>query len=173
MSEHTRREFIRGAAGIAVGGSILAIAAACGASGSSTGSETTWQRIKRTKLIRVGMANQVPYAYPDSNGKLVGQGPAVLAAALASYGTFEQEGVLSEFASLIPGLLANRFDVICTGMFIRPKRCLQINFGNPDSLSTDAFVVKKGNPLNIHSYADVAKNSAVRLALINGGRGGR
>jgi len=163
MASMHRRTLLKGAFSTGMG---LAITAAAS---HESDAETNWQRIRRTKQIRVGSANQVPYTFLDSRGTLVGQGIDVLNAALAPYGTFKLVPAVGEFGSMIPGLLANRFEVIDTGIFIRPARCQQILFGNPDSLSHDAFVVKRGNPLNVHSYADVAKNPKVRIAINRGG----
>ena len=54
----------------------------------------------------------------------------VLKAVLKRMGIGETVGVLTEFQSLIPGLLADRFDVTA-GMYVRPNRCAQILFTNP------------------------------------------
>src|SRR5690606_5379021 len=78
------------------------------------------------------------------------------------------DATLTEFGALIPGLAARRFDVICTGLFVRPQRCGLIAFANPDSISREGFVVAKGNPLGLHSLGDVAKNPKARIGFIRG-----
>ncbi|MEM5292681.1 transporter substrate-binding domain-containing protein, partial [Paraburkholderia sabiae] len=57
-----------------------------------------------------------------------------------------------------------RVDVVASGMGITPARCRQVIFGDPDLASVDAVLVKKGNPLKIHSYEDVVKNPAIRMS---------
>jgi polar amino acid transport system substrate-binding protein len=79
---------------------------------------------------------------------------------MAALGVPKLEGVLTEFGALIPGLLANRFDLIAAGMFITPKRCGQILFSNPDYVATEALAVKAGNPLKLTDYASIVKNSS-------------
>ena len=53
-------------------------------------------------------------------------------------------------------------------MPITPPRCEQVLFSEPDVAVGDSLLVKKGNPLKLHSYEDIAKNPKIRLA---GGRG--
>jgi polar amino acid transport system substrate-binding protein len=167
MAEFTRRELLaRGAkySALAVGGSW--ILAACGVtvapSGSSgtAGNETTWQRIQRTKKISIGYPNEPPFDYIE-NGKLTGQAIEVLRKVLEPHGVTDLEGVLVEFNGLIPGLQAKRFDIIMAALAIRPQRCEQIAFGDPDAVLNEALMVKKGNPKNLHSYVDVKESGAL------------
>ena len=118
--------------------------------------------------LRVGMSNQLPYAFLDDAGVLTGQSPDVLRAAMRNVGVTDLEATLTEFGALIPGLAARRFDVICTGLFIRPARCELIAFANPDSLSREGFVVAAGNPLNLKSLDDVAKAGSAKIGFVRG-----
>jgi polar amino acid transport system substrate-binding protein len=157
-----RRDFLRqaGVAGLTLT-ALPALLEACGA-GNSGGTATlsTLDQAKKAGVIRVGFANEAPYAYADSSGKLTGEAPAVATAIMAELGVPKLEGVLTEFGALIPGLLANRFDMIAAGMFITPKRCAQILFSNPDYVATEALAVKAGNPLKLSDYASIVKNSS-------------
>ncbi|MCH5710081.1 transporter substrate-binding domain-containing protein, partial [Salmonella enterica] len=77
-------------------------------------------------------------------------------------------GVLTEFGSLIPGLQAKRFDIIAAGMYVTPERCGQVAFSNPTYGVGQAFLVKQGNPKNLHSYEDVVKNPDAKLGVVVG-----
>jgi polar amino acid transport system substrate-binding protein len=141
---------------------------ACSRSDGPPG-ETTLQRIKRTGVIRIGYANEAPYAYIDpATGKLTGESPEVLRHIVKSMGIKRMEGVLTEFGSLIPGLKAGRFDVIAAGMYITPQRAIEISFSNPTYSIGEGFIVQKGNPLNLHSYEDVLNNPKARLGVVAG-----
>jgi polar amino acid transport system substrate-binding protein len=118
--------------------------------------------------LRVGMSNQLPYAFLDEAGVLTGQSPDVLRAALKDTGVEKIEGILTEFGALIPGLIAKRFDIICTGLFIRPQRCELIAYGNPDSISRDGLVVVAGNPHGLKSLADIAKSDSLKIGFVRG-----
>jgi polar amino acid transport system substrate-binding protein len=113
----------------------------------------------------VGFNGEDPYDFIDTNGNLVGEDIDVIKAALAAAGVdVKVEGILGEWTGLIPGLLANRWDVIGAGMFTLPSRCAQAAFANPDYSVGIAMAVKKGNPLNLHSYDDLLANPKVRIS---------
>ena len=121
-------------------------------------------------MVRIGYANEAPFAYYDNeSGKLVGESVEVTRHILKKMGVSDFEGVLTEFASLIPGLKAGRFDVIAAGMWIIPPRCREINFSEPISCIGQGFIVKAGNPLDLHGYEDVARRGEARLAVVSGG----
>lgn len=124
----------------------------------------------RDGVVRIGYANESPFAYYDyESDKLVGESVAVTRHILKKMGVVDFEGVLTEFASLIPGLKAGRFDVIAAGMWIIPPRCREISFSEPISCIGQGFIVKTGNPLGLHGYEDVVRHPAARLAVVAGG----
>lgn len=130
--------------------------------------ETTLERAQRTGEVFVGFANETPYAYATPDGKLTGEAVEVARAVLARLGIHQMHGVLTEFGSLIPGLMAGRFDIITAGMFITPQRCQQVAFANPEYSIGGALAVRAGNPLNLHSYEDIANNPQARVAVMAG-----
>ena len=70
--------------------------------------ETTLEKAKSNGYIRVGFPNQVPYAYATAKGKLTGADAELARMVVERMGVGEMDGVLTEFASLIPGLKAGR-----------------------------------------------------------------
>ncbi len=66
----------------------------------------------------------------------------------------------TEFGSLIPGLNSQQFDVVAAGMYINAERCEQVIFSDPDYQMLDSFIVRKGNPKNLHDYKDVVESKA-------------
>jgi polar amino acid transport system substrate-binding protein len=141
-------------------------AAALMASGLAA-AETTLERVQKQGYIRVGFANEAPYAFATADGKLTGESPSVFRHVMANLGVKEVDGVLTEWGALIPGLEAGRFDAIVASMYITPKRCKQIIFANPTYGIGEALVVKKGNPDGINTYADaVTKN--LKIAFVAG-----
>lgn len=143
----------------ASGGSAAATAAAGG---------STFERIKSDKVVTVGFINEPPYNFASSE-KLTGAYPEALRAFFATVDPdIKMNGVLTEFSALIPGLVAKRFDINGGGMNIRPARCEQIAFSNPEVQALEVFVVKKGNPLNLKSYKDVAASTA-KYGAVTGG----
>jgi polar amino acid transport system substrate-binding protein len=125
--------------------------------------ESTLARAQREGVIRVGFANENPYAYAEPDGTLNGEAVQVAREVFTRMGIEEMDGVLTEFGSLIPGLQAGRFDVITAGMYVNPTRCEQVLFADPEYTIGDALIVAAGNPLDLHSYEDIAANPDVRV----------
>lgn len=158
--------------GILVGIMFVALAG-CGTSKSASGGDSgsngsTLEKMKKQGYATVGFANEIPYAYATSDGKLTGESVEVARAVLKRMGIKEVNGVLTEFGSLIPGLKAKRFDIITAGMYITPERAKEVAYGNPDYMIGQAIAVQKGNPMNLHSYEDIAKNTKVKVGVIGG-----
>ena len=134
--------------------------------GSITGAEkSTLARARREGVIRVGFANEAPYAFAGPGGVLTGQAIAVAGAIFHELGIPEMEGVLTPFSSLFPGLQAGRFDAITAGMYILPERCRHVLFADPDYKIGEALIVQEGNPHNLHSYEDIANNPGVTVGI--------
>lgn len=120
------------------------------------------------RTLTIGIHNRAPWGYRDTDGNVVGLHPDIARAALAPLGAGGFDFVVADFGALIPGLLAQRFDIVASGVAVTPVRCQQVIFSEPDVAVGDGLLVMKGNPLNLHSYADFAKNPNARLG---GGRG--
>lgn len=151
----------------------IAVAGCTNAAGPSSsaavpsGSETTFQQIKATKTITLAFANEPPYTIAQTEN-VSGQDPETLKAIMGKYGVEKYQGVLVDFAGMIPGLLAKRFDVISAGMTITPERCEQVAFSNPILASVQGLGVAIGNPKNLHSYKDIASDPGVKVGMDRG-----
>lgn len=120
--------------------------------------QSTLERAKAGEPIQVGYSNEAPYAFQGEGGKMDGFVNVVGEAVLERMGIENVEGVLTEWGSLIPGLQADRFDIITAGMFVLPERCEQVAFSEPMGVFSEAFLVEQGNPKDIHSFEDVAND---------------
>lgn len=125
--------------------------------------ESTLERVQREGVVRVGFANENPYAFARPDGTLSGEAVETARTIFTELGIEEMEGVLTTFGSLIPGLQAGRFDVITAGMYINPDRCEQVLFADPEYTIGEALVVPAGNPQDLHSYEDIAANPDVTV----------
>lgn len=134
----------------------------------SQATESTLEKAKKQGFVTVGFANEKPYAYATPDGKLTGEAVEVARAVLSKMGINEMNGVLTEFGSLIPGLVAKRFDIITAGMYITPARSKEVAFANPEYSIGEALAVKKGNPLELRSYQDIADNAKAKIAVMSG-----
>ncbi|TAL93779.1 MAG: ectoine/hydroxyectoine ABC transporter substrate-binding protein EhuB [Paraburkholderia sp.] len=149
-------------------GALCVAVAALAMQAQTASAETTLQRIQRTGEVRIGYANEAPFAYTTPDGKVTGESPEIARKIFARMGVKKVDGVLTEWGSLIPGLRAGRFDVIAAGMYITPERCKQVAFADPQYQIQDTLLVLKGNPKNLHSFGDIGKQPDVKLAVMAG-----
>jgi polar amino acid transport system substrate-binding protein len=117
-------------------------------------------RIAAGKPIRLGFATAIPWAYPGDDGKPLGFVNALTLVVLEEMGITSYETSVNEWSGLIPGLQADRYDLITGGMYILKSRCANINFSDPIGFFGDAFLVPAGNPKGIHTYQDIIKTGA-------------
>ena len=165
MDEENRLGF----GGIALLLALAAITVALFTRSSPVATETTLERVRRTGAIRIGYANEAPYGYLDNaSGDVIGEAPETAKAILRRMGVDRVEAVVTDFGSLIPALKAGRFDIIAAGMYITPERCREIAFTNPTYAIGEAFIVRRGNPLDLHSFSSVAEHPAARLGFVGG-----
>ena len=145
--------------------SLLAVLCVAAFSGAAAAQDTL-ARLRSAGSVRVGFPNQVPYAYANESGTLTGADAEIARLVFARMGIKTMDGVLTEFAALIPGLRADRFDTVLA-MFVTPARCAQVAFSEPVYAIGQGMVVKSGNPAGIASYEDFT-HKPLRLAVMAG-----
>jgi len=159
-----RRQFLRGA----VAASAIGIAAGL-FMGGPAGAADKLAQLKEQGFARIAIANEPPWTEVKADGKVTGAAPEVARAVFAKLGIPEIIASISEYGAMIPGLQARRFDAVAAGLFIKPERCAAVIFSQPDLCDTESFAVKKGNPLNMTSYADIAKSKTAKVGAPGGG----
>jgi polar amino acid transport system substrate-binding protein len=162
----SRRTFLRNTA-LLMGAA--PIAAACSRTDPTTerSGAGALDKARQQGFIQVGFANEAPYGFTDTSGKLTGEAPELARVVFKELGINEVRGVQLAFGGLIGGLQARRFDVIAAGMFITPERCGQVAFSDPEYIAKNAFLVPKGNPKGLRRFEDAAK-SDLRLGVLTG-----
>lgn len=135
---------------------------------TAANSASTLETARQTGKITVGLANEKPYAYIETDGKITGAIIEVLRAALEPLGVKDIEANVNEFSTLVPGVMAGRFDIIGAGMYVTPKRCESIAFTNPLTQIATVLAARAGNPGNIHSLEDIAASSSLKVGSQTG-----
>ena len=137
-----------------------------GDSGDS-GDGSRLAELQDSGTVVVGFADEKPYAY-EEDGELKGVAVDVATEVLKELGIENVEGQLAEFGQLIPGLQAKKFDIITASMAITGERCENVAFGEPEVLYGEGLIVQAGNPLDLHSYKDIADNPDVTVSIMSG-----
>lgn len=109
--------------------------------------------------VTVGFAGEAPYSFME-DGELTGATVALHREIFDNLGIDTIDGVNADFGALIPGLQANRFDVVSAGMSILPERCEQAAFSEPEFNYTTALMVAEGNPMDLTDMQSVLDSGA-------------
>ncbi|OKL45656.1 ectoine/hydroxyectoine ABC transporter substrate-binding protein EhuB [Pseudovibrio exalbescens] len=136
---------------------------------TSAQAQDTLERLKEQGYARIAIANEPPYTEVTAGGEVTGAAPEVARAVLKRLGVNEVVASVSEYGAMIPGLQAGRFDLVAAGLFIKPERCAAVIFSEPDLCDAEAFAVKKGNPLGLTTYEEVAAHESARIGAPGGG----
>lgn len=120
-------------------------------------------RIAAGEPIRIGFSNVPIWGYPDENGDAKGFVNEIAIGILAEMGYTNIETSVTDWGGLIPGLQANRYDIITGGLYILNSRCQNIAFSEPIATAGDAFIVPAGNPKGIQTFKDILNSGAIMV----------
>lgn len=125
-------------------------------------------RIENGKSIRVGFSTARPWCYQHEDGSAGGFALTIPTAVLKKMGYENIELVeVADWGSLIPGLMANQFDILSCGLYITEKRCGNVAFSDPYAVAADVFLVPEGNPKGVENWDDVIAKGAI-VGTVNG-----
>ncbi|MET3812417.1 ectoine/hydroxyectoine ABC transporter substrate-binding protein EhuB [Arthrobacter sp. UYEF3] len=171
-SNISRRNILRGAGAAVLGATVAGWATGCSsvaAAGPASGAASNLLETAKTQgFLRVGIANEPPYTQVNPDGSVTGCEPDVLRAVCERLGIKDVQGIITPYESMIPGLNANRWDVVAAGLFMRQSRCAQVLYSEPVIVSTESFATPKGNPKGITSVASVVADKSLRIAVLPG-----
>lgn len=134
---------------------------------STAAGAASLEEIKESGTIRIAIANEIPYGYMDPSGEAMGAGPDVAEHIMEELGIENIEWITAEFSGLIPGLRADRFDMVAAEMAILPQRCEQVIYSEPNSSYGEGLLVAAGNPKDIHAFSDFAEGD-MKVAIMAG-----
>ncbi|WPE23511.1 ectoine/hydroxyectoine ABC transporter substrate-binding protein EhuB [Shinella zoogloeoides] len=156
------RTFLKMAAGASA---LMALVAAVPASAD----DSKLEQLKAQGFARVAIANEPPFTAVAADGKVSGAAPDVAREVFKRLGVADIVASISEYGAMIPGLQAGRHDVITAGLFMKPERCAAVAYSEPVLCDAEAFALKKGNPLGLKSYKDIADNPDAKIGAPGGG----
>ncbi|GAA3049121.1 transporter substrate-binding domain-containing protein [Streptomyces roseofulvus] len=163
MTPHlSRRHLLVGA--VAVPGLLTACSRTEAGTGAPAGDADLLERLRKQGHVRVGFAGEAPYGFQDG-GELAGEAPTLHREIFTALGVPELRPTLTDFGTLIPGLLAGRFDVVSAGLAITPERCGKVAFSEPEFVSPTALMVRRGNPKGLSDLESCA-GKRVRVGVL-------
>jgi len=132
-----RRAILRGMAALGIA------ALTAGTLAGPASAQSLLEKAEKGEPIRIGFANEIPFAYPGDDGSPKGFVNIHALGVLKKMGYTNIEAVQTEWGGLIPGLNANRFDIVTGGMNILASRCENIAFSEPMAKVGDGFIVHR------------------------------
>ncbi|MGO7871337.1 ectoine/hydroxyectoine ABC transporter substrate-binding protein EhuB [Rhizobium leguminosarum] len=139
------------------------------AAGPASAADDKLEQLKEQGFARIAIANEPPFTAVGADGKVSGAAPDVARAIFEKLGVKEVVASISEYGAMIPGLQAGRHDAITAGLFMKPERCNAVAYSEPILCDAEAFALKKGNPLKLTSYKDIADNPDAKIGAPGGG----
>ena len=130
----TRRHML----GLAAAGSIGTLAFGRDATAQAGGG--LLERVRKAGVIKIGMTNGLPYSLLNPDGSVDGVAPVIVQRIMARLGVPKVEGIAVTYGQLIPGLLANRWDMVGADMTITTERCGQVAYCDPFTVDYGAYV---------------------------------
>ena len=113
---------------------------------------STLDVVRRRGTLRVGVSTFVPWAMTSKSGELIGF-EIDLAKQLAEDLGVTAEFVPAAYPNLLDDLLADRFDIVVSGMAITPARALVANFSIPVGESYVRLVASREKAAGIRTAA--------------------
>ena len=127
-----------------------------GGIGSFTGGDGSFKRVLREGIV-IGIANDYPFTYQDEKTKeFDGLDVRIFRMITQLLGIQKVSWQIVQFDAMIPGLISKRWDVAADNIHENPKRLAVIDFTTPAYWYGSSLAVRKGNPKNIHTAADLA-----------------
>ena len=134
---------------------IVALAGLAGAADHDLAQKSTLNEILKRGELRIGLdPGYMPFEMTDKKGDIVGF-DVDIAKEMAKAMGVKLTIVNTDFDGIIPALMADKFDIIISGITINQERNLQINFAGPYLVAGQAILLHKKHEGKITSYKEL------------------
>lgn len=121
---------------------------------ASSASADTWQQIKKSGILTVGIeGTYAPFDFMSAQNKPVGFDLDIVRTIAKKMG-LKVHFVKTQWSSLIGGLNADKFDVIVADMTATKERAKSVDFTKPYN-ATGAVLICRKNDAKYHSLSDL------------------
>lgn len=117
--------------------------------------------------ITIAYIEEPPFGWTGEDGAAKGADVELAEGVLRAIGVSRIEYHLTSFSELLTGVQEGRWDMNVP-LFVTPERAEHVAFSLPVWAIGDGFLVQKGNPKVLTSYAAVARRKEARLGVIHG-----
>ncbi len=129
---------------------------------------TDLESLRAANSVRIATAEGMPMSGLGTDGKITGYSGDLVRKVFDALGVKNIEPIVLDYQGMIPGLQADRWDMVAAGLDMTAARCKVVLYTHPVVINPEGFAVKKGNPKHIHGHDDFVKNPSLILAVIAG-----
>lgn len=130
--------------------------------------EDSFDRIMRTKILRVGYSPEVaPFSFYNQEKELVGY-DIMLAYTLAQDLDCSLEFIPIDYHTISQDLDNNLYDIGMSAITINEERLKKISFTEPYDQSRYVFVIKGPKDKNYASHSYLKENPNIKIAILKG-----
>ena len=122
------------------------------------GGDGSFARIWQNGL-RICTTEDAPYDMKDAQGNWTGLDYEIVSTAVAQLKIPKVSYVIGPWDSMVANLQAGRCDFLQTNIHYTAQRAAVIDFTAPVYYYADSLVVRKGDPLNLHTWQDLTGHS--------------
>ena len=120
--------------------------------------------------LRVGFVGEIPWSFVvnDGTGTFTGAEAEIVKWCASGFGITDIQPIAVQFDGLLPGLQADRWDVVAAGMSLRDER-LEVAIATQQMYGFGVkALVPEGNPDDVHSWSDIA-DAGLTVGMVSGG----
>lgn len=134
-----------------------------------SGDDDSLLKIQKKGVLVVGTSDDWPYSFldPKAGNAWSGLDADIINMCCKMLKIPKIDVQTVTFDGLVPGTLASRFDVVGDSIHYTKARSKIVNFCFPTYYYAETLAVPKGNPLKIHSLADLKGHKAGTLLGTN------
>ena len=135
------------------------------ASANEAASHSSFNKIRESGILRIGVSPFTPWVFKGKSGKLVGFEIDV-AKKLAKDMGVTPKFISYDWEKLIPSLNEGKIDVIIAGMAITPQRALKVNFSLPYATSGISLATNIERTKHIKSVEEL-NQPGIKIGVIS------
>ncbi len=123
---------------------------------SKLGCDDSLVKVQQKGELIVGTSDDWPYSfYPAGSSEWTGLDADIIKYVAKMLKIPKINVQVAQFSALIPGMLDGRFDMVGDSIHWTLARSKVVDFCFPTYYYSEWLAVKKGNPKNIHNFADM------------------
>lgn len=126
------------------------------------------ERLRKEKVIKIGIVNQPPYSELKTDGSIDGASAIIVKMILEKIGIPKIEAFTGTYGQVIPGLQAGRWDMIGASLVVTKPRCEQVRYGDPIIFGSASLGYLKSEMAPPAATLQAVGASGVKVGLISG-----